>query len=250
MEGLVTALLLAVQVVNGNPVNQECCGSKTVGDYSYTRVDTSVGFPDACLAPCAYSRDDQPGGSIYCFSTGSLPVKCLGEKPEIMSSDVTVGPWGNYSNAKEFKNEHTSGGEVTHISIFTGVFFPYKRAVVGIAVTYGGLTPIPHGTTTGGGITETPCKPISGDFFGQVEGRSNNLQAEGRNLIFQLGFEDTSSRPICSSPATPSGTYKSGPTIPSSSPTYVLSSVTGTITDVLDRIPVIGSLTFHFKKLT
>lgn len=172
-------------------------------------------------------------------------MECLDEKPEIESTAVTavtVGPWGNYSKATPFPNDPVEG-KVMGISIFTGKRFPFDTVVLGIAVTYGGAAAIPHGTTTGQGITETKCPLQPEQYIGKVEGRSFNMETEGSNLIFQLGFQDTSGRTICSSPTTTSGISKSGPTI--STVVEALVFISGSITD---SPLAIGSLTFNFEE--
>merc|ERR1711874_830098 len=50
--------------------HQNCCVTKTVGGYNYTKVHWGSGkVPSNCKNNCVYTRDDQPG-SNYCFADG------------------------------------------------------------------------------------------------------------------------------------------------------------------------------------
>jgi len=70
---------ILLKVISGNPITQDCCASKSVGNESYTLVNNSgLLVPEECLVPCVYSRDGQPG-NYFCFKSGSLPVTCIGE---------------------------------------------------------------------------------------------------------------------------------------------------------------------------
>jgi len=73
-------ILVVAHAVFMQSMGQECCGSKTVGDYSYTITETTDNVPQECKDSCTYTRDDNPG-SIYCFKDGLLPAKCTGETP-------------------------------------------------------------------------------------------------------------------------------------------------------------------------
>jgi len=86
---MMTVLLICivVQVIGGQHTDLECCGSKQVGNFSYTLVKTPKIVPSECLNSCAYTRDGEPG-YIYCFAKGQLPVKCFGEE-EVLVTDNT-----------------------------------------------------------------------------------------------------------------------------------------------------------------
>jgi len=71
-------LLLSLQETDAMP--SKCCGAKTVGEYSYTLIDTDAIVPKQCKDSCAYTRDDQKG-SMYCFAVGEEVVECQGEMP-------------------------------------------------------------------------------------------------------------------------------------------------------------------------
>ena len=81
MMSFITFLLVAHAVVLQS-MGQECCGSKTVGDYSYTIAETPDYLPSdlGCKDSCTYTRDDEPG-SLYCFADGLEPVNCTAETP-------------------------------------------------------------------------------------------------------------------------------------------------------------------------
>jgi len=83
MIGNIILLFSAIEVVVGGPTGSPCCASKTVGDKSYTLVETDYAVPDECLNGCTYSRDDQ-AGSLFCFAKGELPVQCTAENPVSM----------------------------------------------------------------------------------------------------------------------------------------------------------------------
>jgi len=80
-------LLLGVQVICGQQTDLECCGSKEVGEISYSLVKTPKDMPSDCINECAYTRDGEPG-NVYCFTTGTEPVKCFGEE-EVFVTDNT-----------------------------------------------------------------------------------------------------------------------------------------------------------------
>jgi len=57
---------------------EPCCSKKTVGDLSYTLVnseDTSIAGRYGCKSNCVYQQDDLPG-SLFCFADGDLPTTC------------------------------------------------------------------------------------------------------------------------------------------------------------------------------
>jgi len=73
------ALLLVVQGSIAKAIQPECCGSKTVGEISYTLAGTTGPFPEECKESCAYTRDDYDEESLFCFAPGNLPVNCTEE---------------------------------------------------------------------------------------------------------------------------------------------------------------------------
>jgi len=76
---MLSIIILCFQVAFGNPISPNCCPSKTVGDFSYTLVETEAPVPSECFN-CTYTRDDMQG-SLFCFAPGDLPVHCDKEKP-------------------------------------------------------------------------------------------------------------------------------------------------------------------------
>merc|ERR1712025_1543567 len=67
--------VLVLQVAKGQPIQEECCSRKTVGNVDYSPVDEMPTSRLNCLTNCIYERDDRPG-SRFCFASGSLPVDC------------------------------------------------------------------------------------------------------------------------------------------------------------------------------
>ena len=58
---------------------EECCYSKTVGDYSYVLVNSTQPVPSHCKDDCVYIRQDIPDTPV-CFAKGPLPVSsCSGK---------------------------------------------------------------------------------------------------------------------------------------------------------------------------
>merc|ERR1719435_15541 len=98
MTNIPALLLLVVQEPFVNSMPTECCAAKTVGDYSYTLVDSPASFPAECKKSCAYTRDGEDG-SLYCFAPGNLAVKCL---------LTTYGPYGNVSGPADKFNDRDS----------------------------------------------------------------------------------------------------------------------------------------------
>ena len=78
-QNCVSCTNVCLQVAFGNPISSNCCPSKTVGDFSYSLVETEASVPAECFN-CTYARDDVPG-SLFCFAPGDLPVHCDKEKP-------------------------------------------------------------------------------------------------------------------------------------------------------------------------
>ena len=54
---------------------ERCCQRKTVGDKSYTLVESGGGVPLACKSSCVYTEDDDPS-KMFCFAPGYLTVTC------------------------------------------------------------------------------------------------------------------------------------------------------------------------------
>jgi len=53
-----------------------CCVKKTVGGVAYTLVTEEDTTKYGCKENCIYSRDDQPGGTQFCFKAGDLESVC------------------------------------------------------------------------------------------------------------------------------------------------------------------------------
>merc|ERR1719308_538719 len=113
-------LLIQLKVVSGNPINQDCCASKRVGDESYTLVENpGLTFPEECSVPCVYVRDGQPG-EFFCFKSGSLPVSCTEEVPVpgcAANGGVSNELWDNTEGVIEFKKNTGIGACVAACTI-------------------------------------------------------------------------------------------------------------------------------------
>jgi len=73
-------LILTITFSLGAKIPEPCCSRKTVGDLSYTLVnseDTSIASRYGCISNCVYQQDDLPG-SLFCFAVGDLPTNCTG----------------------------------------------------------------------------------------------------------------------------------------------------------------------------
>merc|ERR1712013_119591 len=78
---LILILTFAPSCLFAGPLTP-CCNKKTVGNVSYTFVnseDTSVASTYGCMSNCVYEQDDVPG-SLFCFADGDLPTTCRGPK--------------------------------------------------------------------------------------------------------------------------------------------------------------------------
>jgi len=53
-----------------------CCVKKTVGGVAYTLVTEGDTTKYGCEENCIYTRDDQPGGTQFCFKAGGLESVC------------------------------------------------------------------------------------------------------------------------------------------------------------------------------
>ena len=53
-----------------------CCVKKTVGGVPYTLVREDDTTKYGCQGNCVYTRDDQSGGSHFCFKAGPLVSVC------------------------------------------------------------------------------------------------------------------------------------------------------------------------------
>ena len=54
---------------------ERCCERKTVGDKSYTLVESGGEVPPECRSSCVYSEDDDPS-KMFCFAPGDKSVTC------------------------------------------------------------------------------------------------------------------------------------------------------------------------------
>jgi len=71
-------LILTITFSLAENLPEPCCFKKTVGDLSYTLVnseDTSIASRYGCISNCVYHQDDLPG-KLFCFADGDLPATC------------------------------------------------------------------------------------------------------------------------------------------------------------------------------
>jgi len=71
-------LILTITFSLAAKIPEPCCSRKTVGDLSYTLVnseDTSIASRYGCISNCVYHQDDLPG-KLFCFADGDLPATC------------------------------------------------------------------------------------------------------------------------------------------------------------------------------
>merc|ERR1711933_538 len=71
-------LIITITFSLAAKIPEPCCSKKTVGDLSYTLVnseDTSIATRYGCISNCVYQQDDSPG-SLFCFAVGHLPTNC------------------------------------------------------------------------------------------------------------------------------------------------------------------------------
>merc|ERR550539_1383518 len=66
-------VLLRIAVALSNP--ERCCERKTVGDKSYTLVESGGEVPLGCKSSCVYTEDDDPN-KMFCFAPGYMSVTC------------------------------------------------------------------------------------------------------------------------------------------------------------------------------
>lgn len=184
-----------------------CCDTKTVGEYSYTKVSVGT-VPANCLNNCIYTRDDKPG-SKYCFASGEQEVHCLDSTgaangtviteaaetelpPEANASNlcpkshpklIAQGPFGGASTATPFDdNNVANNGNITQIGFRTGDVMDQIQA------TYGNVQSPPHGGT-GGGI-QGPYD-LQGHFIIKVAGLISNKVIQSLTFTNELGQENT-----------------------------------------------------------
>jgi|ERR1712096_20990 len=193
MTSIPALLLLVVQEPFVNSMPTECCAAKTVGDYSYTQVDSPDSFPAECKESCAYTRDGQEG-SIYCFAPGNLAVHCKGEKPIDLLMPV-YGPFGNLpGQAEKFNDSDIAGGQnITGLNMWTKLI----RTIIvvsGIQMIYGGLEGTAHGDTTGKKIE---CKNLPNQENNKLQYTKITIRSvekgtgpgASQNQIYSLLFE-------------------------------------------------------------
>merc|ERR1711942_125511 len=184
-------LLLLVQEPFVNSMPTECCAAKTVGEYSYTLVDSPDSFPAECEKACAYTRDGQEG-SLYCFAPGPLPVHCKGEMP-VSLLDPTYGPFGNLpGQADPFDDsDATQGQNIIGLNMWTNNVAG-NDVVAGIQMVYGGIAGLAHGDTTG---TKKECPPLPNEPGNKVQYTRITITSEEKaqnpneNQIYSLRFE-------------------------------------------------------------
>ena len=146
-------------------------------------MDSNANVDATCKDNCAYTRDDQTDGSMYCFAHGSYPVRCA--RPFIQ-----FGPFGFLPTGTQNFNDSTSGvltGSITSITIYLGSFGNILEFVAGIDVTYGNDIPTLHGQRTDNNKT---CDPLNaGQNYGGVLGRAGSPPLS--SPVFLLDFLDT-----------------------------------------------------------
>ena len=65
-------------VALANP--ERCCQRKTVGDKSYTLVESGGEVQPGCKSSCVYTEDDDPS-KVFCFGPGDMSVTCHAMPP-------------------------------------------------------------------------------------------------------------------------------------------------------------------------
>jgi len=77
---MVLILIFTITFSLAENLPEPCCSRKTVGDVSYTLVnseDTSATSSYGCKSNCVYQQDDLPD-SLFCFADGDLSTTCTG----------------------------------------------------------------------------------------------------------------------------------------------------------------------------
>jgi len=85
-------LILTITFGLAAKIPEPCCSKKTVGDLSYTLVnseDTSIASRYGCKSNCVYQQDDSPG-ALFCFAVGDLPTNCADAVSVTASTTLTT----------------------------------------------------------------------------------------------------------------------------------------------------------------
>jgi len=85
-------LIITITFTLAARIPEPCCSKKTVGDLSYTLVnseDTSIASRYGCKSNCVYQQDDSPG-ALFCFAVGDLPTNCTDAVSETASTKPTT----------------------------------------------------------------------------------------------------------------------------------------------------------------
>jgi len=85
-------LILTITFSLAENLPEPCCFKKTVGDLSYTLVnseDTSIASRYGCISNCVYHQDDLPG-KLFCFADGDLPATCTDAVSETANTKPTT----------------------------------------------------------------------------------------------------------------------------------------------------------------
>lgn len=261
-------LLFGIQISSARP---QCCASKKVGEEMYTLVGTETGnFPERCIEPCMYTRDDEPGDKYYCFAKGSLKVECTEEglienppktpittkkppckKPPCKTPPPppppppkSYGPYGSLISATTpFSDAATATGLPTKILIYAGPAGLHPNVIVGIQVTYGDVTGQLHGRKTAN-VTTCIADPKNDIYFAQFRGHAieNN---DTSSFITQLGVFNNDGNQVCL-PNMFAGSGQTGKSFnapAAASKTTGLGYIKGKVSDT----PLLGQLTFVFK---
>jgi len=85
-------LIITITFTLAARIPEPCCSKKTVGDLSYTLVnseDTSIASRYGCKSNCVYQQDDSPG-ALFCFAVGDLPTNCADAVSVTASTTLTT----------------------------------------------------------------------------------------------------------------------------------------------------------------
>jgi len=85
-------LIITITFTLAAKIPEPCCSKKTVGDLSYTLVnseDTSIASRYGCKSNCVYQQDDSPG-ALFCFAVGDLPTNCADAVSVTASTKLTT----------------------------------------------------------------------------------------------------------------------------------------------------------------
>jgi len=111
-----SVLIVVVVILYGSVpgLGQSCCPFKTVGSYNYSNVDHAGPVPEECTTSCAYIRDDQPSGPIYCFANGYQPSTCHGYTTPSTEGIIVAGGQSSGRSVEVFFPQSGTGCSLPH----------------------------------------------------------------------------------------------------------------------------------------